>query len=114
MGSNGANYFPLFNTKFHCIKQKPDELSTCDSQMLWLTRVCAFSGCYKPFIYFAKELILKYCFLTAFRWFKPLCLLEENHRMSLFKVFGSALACLALELESCIANKASGRCKGDY
>lgn len=34
--------------------------------------------------------------------------------MSLLKVFGSALACLALELESCLANKASGRCEGDY
>lgn len=34
--------------------------------------------------------------------------------MSLLKEFGSALACLALNLESCIANKASGKCEGDY
>ncbi|XP_055484232.1 uncharacterized protein LOC129692024 [Psammomys obesus] len=36
---------------------------------------------------------------------------EENHRTSLFQEFGSASACLALDLEACIANKASGKCE---
>lgn len=43
-----------------------------------------------------------------------LCLLEENHRTSLFQEFGSALACLALDLEACVANKAPGKCEGEY
>lgn len=34
--------------------------------------------------------------------------------MNLFKAFGSTLACLALDLESCVANKASGKCEGNY